>query len=108
MASTTNILACLIVFLLIHIHYNMVHNLLVYVIVWVAVIFGINCASNAGRKPVIVRGAAEHYYCVLPALLAQLIPNTTGKPYCYKLIQYVCVVVSTLVKRCGHVVHFTK
>ena len=55
-----------------------------------------------------MRGAAEHYYCFLPALRVQLIPNTTGKPYCYKLIQYVCVVVSTLVKRCGHVVHFTK
>ena len=42
--------------------------ILVYVIVWVAVVFGINCASNAGRKFVIVRGAAEHYYCFLPAL----------------------------------------
>ena len=62
--------------------------------------------SNAGRKLVIVQGAAEHYYCFLPALRVQLIPNTTGKLYCYKLIQYVCVVVST--KRCGHVVHFTK
>ena len=29
---------------------------LVYVIAWVAVVFGINCASNAGRKLVIVRG----------------------------------------------------
>ena len=64
--------------------------------------------SNAGRKLVIVRGTAEDYYCFLPALRVQLIPNITGKPYCYKLIQYVCVVVSTLVKRCGHVVHFTK
>ena len=80
----------------------------VYVIVWVAVVFGINCASNTGRKLVTVRGAAEHYYCFLPALREQLIPNTTGKPYCYKLIQYVCVVISTLVKRCGHVVYFTK
>ena len=51
--------------------------LLVYVIVWVAVVFGINCASNAGRKLVKVRGAAEHYYnCFLPALRVQLIPNT--------------------------------
>ena len=33
-----------------------------------------------------MRGAAEHYYCFLPALREQLIPNTTGKPYCYKLI----------------------
>ena len=86
----------------------MVLTLLVYVIVWVAVVFGINCASNEGGKLVIVRGAAENYYCFLPALRVQLIPNTTGKPYYYKLIQYVCVVVSTLVKRRGHVVHFTK
>ena len=34
---------------------------LVYVIAWVAIVFGINCASNAGRKLVIVRGAAKHY-----------------------------------------------
>ena len=52
-------------------------QLLVYVIVWVAVVFEINCASNAGRKLVIVRGAAEHYYCFLLALRVQLIPNTT-------------------------------
>ena len=51
---------------------------LVYVIAWVAVVFGINCASNAGRKLVIVRGAAEHYYCFLTALREQLIPNTTA------------------------------
>ena len=36
--------------------------LLVYVIVWLAVVFGINSASNAGEKTVIVRGEAEHYY----------------------------------------------
>ena len=53
-------------------------DIYVYVIVWVTVIFGINCVSNAGRKLVIVRGAAEHYYCFLPALLVQLIPNTTA------------------------------
>ena len=32
-----------------------------------------NCASNVGRKLVIVRGA---YYCFLPTLQEQLIPNT--------------------------------
>ena len=53
-------------------------NVLVYVIVRVAVVFGINCASSAGRKLVIVRGAAEHYYCFLPALREQLIQNTTA------------------------------
>ena len=47
----------------------------VYVIVWVAVEFGINCRSNAGWKLVIVQGAAEHYYCFLPALREQLIPK---------------------------------
>ena len=32
------------------------------VIVWLAVVFGINSVSNAGRKIVIVQGTAEHYY----------------------------------------------
>ena len=74
-----------------------------YVIVWVAVVFGINCASNAGRKLVIVRGKAEHYYCFLPTLRVLLIPNTTtNHTTYYKLIQYGY---STLVKRCGHVAH---
>ena len=43
-------------------------RVLVYVIVWVAIVFGINCASNAGRKLVIVRGtiisvSCLHYEC---------------------------------------------
>ena len=45
--------------------------ILVYVIAWVAVVFGINCASNVGRKL-----AAEHYYCFQPTLREQLITNT--------------------------------
>ena len=45
----------------------------VLVIVWVAVVFGINYASNAGRNLVIVRGTAEHYYSFLLALRVQLI-----------------------------------
>ena len=40
----------------------------IYVIACVAVIFGIDCVSNAGRKLVIVQGGAEHYHCFLPAL----------------------------------------
>ena len=36
--------------------------LFVYVIVWLAVVFGINSAINAGRKTVIVQGKAWHYY----------------------------------------------
>jgi len=54
----------------------MYQHKLVYVIGWVAVVFGINCASNTGRKLVIVGGVAEHYYCFLPVLWEQLIPNT--------------------------------
>ena len=34
-------------------HIIALDGILVYVIVWVAVLFGINCASNAGRKLVI-------------------------------------------------------
>ena len=33
-----------------------------YVIQWVVVVFGINCASYAGWKLVIKQGTAEHYY----------------------------------------------
>ena len=43
-----------------------------------AQVFGINCTSNTSRKLVIVQGAAEHYYCFLPALQEQLILNTTA------------------------------
>ena len=49
----------------------------VYVIVWVAIVFGINSVSNgAGRKIVMVQGIAEYYYSFLPALRVLLIPNT--------------------------------
>ena len=34
---------------------------LVYVIVWLAVVFGINSVSNAGGKIVIVRGESKYY-----------------------------------------------
>ena len=53
-------------------------GVLVYLIVWVAVVFGINCVSNVGRKLVIVayitRAINSKYY---------------GKSCYYKLIQYV-------------------
>ena len=42
------------------------HMLLVYVIAWVAVQFGMNCTSNATRKGSIARGEAE---CYLPSWL---------------------------------------
>ena len=44
----------------------------VYVILWLAVVFGINSASNAGGKIVIVRGEAEHYYS-FPACITRTI-----------------------------------
>ena len=44
--------------------------------VWVAMVFGINSVSNAGRKIAIVRGTFEHYYSFLPALRVLIIPNT--------------------------------
>ena len=44
----------------------------VYVIVWLAVVFGINSASNAGGKIVIVRGEAKHYYS-FPACITRTI-----------------------------------
>ena len=44
----------------------------VYVIVWLAVVFGINSASNAGGKIVIVWGEAEHYYS-FPACITRTI-----------------------------------
>ena len=47
--------------------------ILVYVIVRVAVVLGINCTSNAGRKLAIVRGAAEHYYITVPACITTAI-----------------------------------
>ena len=46
--------------------------ILVYVIVRLAVVFGINSASNAGGKTVIVRGEAEHYYS-FPAYITRTI-----------------------------------
>ena len=58
--------------------------ILVYVIAWAGVVFGIDCVSNVCRKLVIV--GAEHYYFFLPALQEQLIPNTSGKPCYYKLM----------------------
>ena len=44
----------------------------VYVILWLAVVFGINSASNAGGKIVIVRGKAEHLYS-FPACIMRTI-----------------------------------
>ena len=57
------------------------NHLLVYVIVWLAVVFGINSASNAGRKIVIVQGAAEYYYnfhtCIASTINSKYYSNHT-------------------------------
>ena len=50
----------------------------VYVIVWLAVVFGINSVSNAGKKIVIVRGAAKHYYTFHTCIVSISNPNTTA------------------------------
>ena len=47
-------------------------DVFVYVIVWLAVVLGINSVSNAGGKIVIVRGEAEHYYS-FPACITRTI-----------------------------------
>ena len=57
------------------------HIGLIYtVIAWFAVVFGIDCVSNVGRKLklAIVQGAAEHYHCFLPTLREEVIPNTVA------------------------------
>ena len=80
----------------------------VYVIAWVAVVFGINCASNVGRKLVIVRVfPAEHYYCFLPTLRALLLfpayitrainSKYYDKPCYYKLIQGICQQIRSII-----------
>ena len=40
--------------------------------IWLAVVFGMNSASNAGGKIVLVRGEAEHYYS-FPACITRTI-----------------------------------
>ena len=53
-----------------------------------AVVFGINSASNTGGKIVTVQGAAEHYY-YFPACITRTINSKYySQSYCYKLIQY--------------------
>ena len=52
------------------------NNESVYVIVWFAVVFGINSVSNAGGKIVRVRGAAEHYYSFHTCIVSIINPNT--------------------------------
>ena len=47
-------------------------------VVWFAVVFGINSASNAGRKIVIVWGAAEYYYTFHSCIASTINPNTTA------------------------------
>ena len=61
---------------------NTRYVVLVYVIAWVAVVFGINCASNVGRKLVIVRGAL----LLFPAYITRAINSKYyGKPCYYNM-----------------------
>ena len=50
--------------------------------VWVVIVFGINSASNVGRKIVIVQGTAEHYYnftaCIMSAINSKYYTVTRG------------------------------
>ena len=62
----------------------------VYVIVWLTVVFGINSASNVGRKIVIVQGTAEHYYNFHTCIASTINSKYYSQPYCYRLIQYCC------------------
>ena len=57
---------------------------------WLAVVFGINSVSNAGKKIVIVQGAAEHYYNFHTCIVSTINSKYYSKPYCYRLIQYCC------------------
>ena len=63
--------------------------LFVYVI-WLAVVFGINSASSAGKKIVRVQSAAEHYYTFHTCIASTINSKYYSKPYCYRLIQYIC------------------
>ena len=50
----------------------------VYVIVWLAVVIGINDVSNAGRKIIIVQGAAKHYYTFHTCIASTINPSATA------------------------------
>ena len=51
--------------------------LLVYVIGWSTVVFGINSASNAVRKCEIVQDEAECYFTLPDCIASAINPNTT-------------------------------
>ena len=61
-----------------------------FVYVWFAVVFEINSASNAGKKIVIVQGAAEHYYNFHTCIVSTINFKYYSKPYSYRLSQYCC------------------
>ena len=44
---------------------------------WLWYVFGINSVSNVGKKIIIVRGAAEHYYNFYTCIASTINPNTT-------------------------------
>ena len=58
----------------------------IYVIVWLAVVFGISSTSNAGKKIVIVQGTAKHYYNFYTCIASTINSKYYSKPYCYRFI----------------------
>ena len=61
-------------------------HLYTYIIVWLALVFEINSASNADKKIVIVWGAAKHYYNFHSCIASTINYKFYNKPYCYRLI----------------------
>ena len=57
-------------------------------VIWLAVVFGINSTSSAGKK--IVQSAAEHYHSFHICIASTINSKYYSKPYCYRLIQYIC------------------
>ena len=64
-----------------------------------AVVFGINSVSKAGKKIVTVQGAAEHYYIFHTCIVSNIKLKYYSKPYCYKLIQHSCTVIVVAVNK---------
>ena len=60
--------------------------LYVYVIVWVAMVFGNNSMSNTGRKPEIARGEAECYFRLPTCITNAIISEYHSKPCYHRLI----------------------
>ena len=89
--------------------------LFVYVIVWLAVVLGINMASNTGGKTVIVWDAAKYFYNFPACIMNLCVNNYIGCSIlavtlygCHKVVQFVqsvcnlaCRVIKTLHDGCA-------